>query len=120
MKFTKEEIETAKTLYDKWASEKYTSPTFKSFLDSLLKPETKKIRVEIEYFKPDGCPDMQISYIKSKLEYFEKDDFVKVTELPEVFTRKDMIEFGEYSKASTNYSCAENFQRFVTFGRKSK
>jgi len=99
-KFTKEEIEAAKTLYDKWILKTNTSITFKGFLDSLLEPERKKIVVEIEYqaqinlnaSKVQGCMESSSCYYDKNALNF------KVTELPEVnkWSDADMIEFAKF------------------------
>ena len=57
---------------------------------------------------------MQISYIKSKLEYFEKDDFVKITELPEMFTRENMIDFALYHYNSKLCNMGTDFDNWLS------
>ena len=94
-KFSKEEIETAQFLYDKWGSSKYTSPTFKGFLNSLLKTETKFIDVRIEYESDASNSSLPLTAnnLETHFDCATELKGVKVTELPEVFTREDMIEF---------------------------
>ena len=126
MEFTKEEIKTAKTLYDKWASEKYTSPTFKAFLDSLLKPETKFINVRIEY--DDGIKLYGNDLSAKGLECYLTNSYtdsntnkgqIKVTELPEVFTREEVLSL------FNDYTCippceVDNYMNDILSERKSK
>jgi hypothetical protein len=103
-KFTKEKIETAEKLYELWAKEKYTSPTFKSFLNSLNKPERKKIVVEIEY---DDFNNNKIGVgdVKTAIENYSLSSHwnFKVTELPEVFTREQVIGIFDASFTDKNY-----------------
>ena len=121
-KFSKEEIETAQFLYDKWGSSKYTSPTFKGFLNSLLKTETKFIDVRIEY-KPipdfiteEPFIDLSINDIRDSLNKRMNKEFeIKVTELPEVFSREDMICFLiDYASSYDPDSAESCLRRFLS------
>ena len=90
--FTKEQIEFIRNDFRE-------SPlSWDDYLDSLLKPETKFIDVRIEYvpFKNafDSIQNIYVSDVSRELRSNLNDKFnIKVTELPEVFTREDMIEF---------------------------
>lgn len=113
MKFTKEEIETAENLYELWAKEKYTSPTFKSFLDSLLKPKKGKKVFEFEYDITEGYI-VSSGTVQDILNVVKGSSNFKVTELPEVFSRKDMIELGD--KIIHNIQCNHQFYPHSKFG----
>ena len=92
MEFTKEQIEFLKT-----KRKEYGTISGDGFFDSLLKPERKKIRVEIEVesdLTADGLKDLLKSYGFLKV--------YSVTELPEVFSREDMIDFGKYCAYTVN------------------
>ena len=92
MKFTKEQIEYLKTE----AKKETRVIRLDEFFDSLLKPERKKIRVEIEYENYNPFP-LSVGRISSALNIlFDDKRKISITELPEVFTREDMIEFAEY------------------------
>ena len=97
MEFTKEEIETALKVFETYKINPGRSNSYNEFLSSLFKPETKFIDVRIEY---------QINKFGSDVILYEHDilgcltgecyfsSVLEVTELPEVFTREDMIELG--------------------------
>ena len=91
MEFTKEQIEFIK---EEWRNS--TLGFAPEFLDSLLKPETKFIDVRIEY-ESDNFP-LTADRVKSALELKYDITFrnFKVKELPEVFSKKDLIEFANY------------------------
>lgn len=113
MEFTKEQIETAGELYSIWNKGIGIpdSETFSEFLDSLLKPETKKIIVEIESEEQDLTPERILSRLK--IYSFHN---LKVTELPEVFTREDIYEMFQYCiHKNTINTCLNKFSE-----RKSK
>jgi hypothetical protein len=108
MKFTKEEIETVKKIYCNWNSKQWDY--FCDYADSLLKPETKKIVVEIEYDeRPDAKPNAQLIQEKIQTLMFN----FKVTELPEVFSRLDMIDFANYNSDYPEFLTANNLSRFL-------
>lgn len=94
MKFTKEQIESTIKIYHAWDSKRY--PDFSEYLDSLVKPQRKKIVVEIE------ANDCDIIGILNRILQGEK-SLCEVTSgykwkaklLPEVFSREDMIEFAK-------------------------
>ena len=91
VEFTAEQV---KYLKEEWIA----SPerNFIEFANSLLKPETKFIDVRIEY---DNDIMFDVSYLQNIIEKYRDVDFrnrFKVTELPEVFSRQDMIEFANY------------------------
>lgn len=97
MEFTKEEIETAKKLYSKYRNQTAVDDGFTNFadwVDSLLKPKTKKIIVEIEVY--GGSQVMFLNGIENALRDKYYNAAIKVTELPEVFSKKDLIEFTNY------------------------
>ena len=101
MEFTKEQIETAKKILESYRVVQNRHHNFENYLDSLLKPETKFIDVRIEYvpFKNafDSIQNIYVSDVSRELRSNLNDKFnIKVTELPEVFTREDMIEFALY------------------------
>jgi hypothetical protein len=91
-KFTKEELETVGKFMDEYM---YYSPpiSLSDYLDQCKKPKTKKIVVEIEYNDSEfGISDKAIQEAISNFD--TRNEYVtKVTELPETFTREDMIKF---------------------------
>ena len=99
-KFTKQEIETAKKVFESYQINQRNQPSYTYYLDSLLKPETKKIVVEIETGKI-----FSVSDIKHALNYrfSEKEYNFKVTELPEVFSREQVIDIFDPSFTSKDY-----------------
>jgi hypothetical protein len=118
MKFTKEVIETAREVYGTWTSEK---TAFISYLDSLLKPETKKIVVEIEYEPiPDFITEemainLTVNDVRDSLKSRMNKGFnIKVTELPEVFSREDMIEFAQYNYEHSSISKVTNLNNWLS------
>jgi hypothetical protein len=117
MEFTKEEIETAKKIYEKYITDKFNekiSSSYIHFLDLLLKPERKKIRVEIEY-ESDNFP-LTADRIKGACELKYDITFrkFKVTELPEVFSKEDLIELG--NKIIFNIQCNKQIYPYNQFG----
>jgi hypothetical protein len=99
MEFTKEEIKTAEKIWDEYSNKENVQETvsgFRFYLHSLLKPERKKIRVEIEYDVTDKVEiNLKGIYYAFKNSFSDYRD-IKVTELPEVFSREDMILFANY------------------------
>jgi len=95
MEFTKEQVE---YLIKQWDKERNDTSGLKNvfeFFKSLVKPERKKIVVEIEYDEigykfPLGLIE---GYVKN---YLNQDRNLKFTELPEwTWTDEDMIEFAK-------------------------
>jgi len=99
MKFTKEQIETAVNViedYDKDRNPKSDMISIGYLIGHLkdrIKEQRKKIVVEIEY---NGRPDMNLDkhIIEQRLQTMMFN--IKVTELPEVFSREDMKLFAKY------------------------
>ena len=97
MEFTKEQIETAKKILESYRVVQNRHHNFENYLDSLLKPETKKIIVEIESNDCDSIGILNRIFCGEKgLCDFTFENKWRATELPEVFTREDMIEFANY------------------------
>ena len=117
-KFTKEEIETAKKVWDTFKVNPGCSKSYNEYLDSLLKPERKKIRVEIEYdnieypIVAEDISDMIISQFNLRYNF-------KITELPEVFTREEVIKFAENYTVYCETSVKDYFNIYFS-ERKSK
>lgn len=119
MKFTKEQIETAKELLKTYRNDSNVSVGFDGYLDSLLKPERKKIIVEIEYDKIKGSFGRDLDITKINVENTMKKEFIsdfnfKITELPEVFTRENMIEFAEYYSDDTEWNFNHSFDHWLS------
>ena len=99
MKFTKEELETVGKFIDEYT---YYSPpiSLSDYLDQCKKPERKKIVVEVEY--NDSEFGMSDKAIQESISNFDtRNEYVtKVTELPEVFSREDMIGFIDFYENS--------------------
>ena len=112
-KFTKEELETVGKFMDEW---KYYSPpiSLSDYLDQCKKPETKKIVVEVEYKECEAGKWLRADYIdailKESLSAYRE---IKVTELPEVFSREDMIEFANYNSDYPEFLTVNNLSRFL-------
>ena len=91
MKFTKEELETVGKFIDEYT---YYSPpiSLSDYLDQCKKPERKFIDVRIEY--NDSEFGMSAKAIQESISNFDtRNEYVtKVTELPEVFSRQDILE----------------------------
>jgi hypothetical protein len=113
MKFTKEELETVGKFIDEYT---YYSPpiSLSDYLDQCKKPERKKIVVEVEY--NDSEFGMSAKAIQETISNFDtRNEYVtKVTELPEVFSREDMIELG--NKIIYNTQCNLEFYPYNKFG----
>jgi hypothetical protein len=92
-KYTKEEIETGRKLFFEWD----TAMNFEDWLDSLLKPKTKKIRVEIEL-------DENVGTVENLLNALGVLNVISVKELPEVFSREEVIELIEIGFATHKYN----------------
>jgi hypothetical protein len=105
MKFTKEELEAVGKFIAEYT---YYSPpiSLSDYLDQCKKPERKKIVVEIEY--NDSEFGMSAKVIQEAISNFHtRNEYVtKVTELPETFTREDMIEFLRDSYSDVSYENA--------------
>ena len=95
MEFTKEQIETAKKILESYRVVQNRHHNFENYLDSLLKPETKFIDVRIEYESDASNSSLPLTAnnLETHFDCATELKGVKVTELPEVFTREDMIEF---------------------------
>lgn len=78
-RFTKEEIETARKIYEKWDGYEYVN--FRLYLDSLLKPKYKTMFFKVEYEEHTNGETI-LGVINS----FGKVNGFKATEL----TREDM------------------------------
>ena len=115
LNFTPEQI---KYLKKKW-NWSFTEKSYSAFLDSLLKPETKKIIVEIESNYCDSIGILNRIFCGEKgLCDFTFENKWRATELPEVFTREDMIEFAKIDHV--RYCDIEpNLEKFIS-ERKSK
>jgi hypothetical protein len=96
MKFTKEELETVGKFIDEYT---YYSPpiSLSDYLDQCKKPETKKIIVEIEY-KDFNNNKIGAGDVKTSIENYSLSSHwnFKVTELPEVFSREDIMNLKMY------------------------
>jgi hypothetical protein len=110
MKFTKEQIELAKKVFESYQIDQRNQPSYTYFLDSLLKPETKKIVVEIEYEPiPDFITEemainLTVNDVRDSLKSRMNKEFnIKVNELPEVFTREQVIGIFDASFTDKNY-----------------
>jgi len=114
MEFTKEQIETAKKILESYRVVQNRHHNFENYLDSLLKPETKFIDVRIEY-ESDNFP-LTADRVKSALELKYDITFrnFKVTELPEVFTREDMIDFAQYNYEHSSISKVTNLDTWLS------
>jgi len=94
MEYTKEEIKTALLLLSEYEGNSLPI-NFEDYLKSKLKPETKKIRVEIEYevgiklYGEDISAKTLEIYLTSTNSRIMLGQ-VKVTELPEVFSRDEL------------------------------
>ena len=101
-KFTKQEIETAKKVFESYQINQRNQPSYTYYLDLLLKPETKKIVIEIECNYPKEFPLDEHS-IRAILNCGCSESGLdwKVTELPEVFSREDIDKIFD-SKFSDN------------------
>ena len=119
MEFTKEQIETAKKILESYRVVQNRHHNFENYLDSLLKPETKKIIVEIESNDCDSIGILNRIFCGEKgLCDFTFENKWRATELPEVFTREDMIEFAKIDHV--RYCDIEpNLEKFIS-ERKSK
>jgi len=94
MEFTKEEIKTALLLLSEYEGNSLPI-NFEDYLKSKLKPETKKIRVEIEYDVTDKVEiNLKGIYYAFKNSFSDYRD-IKVTELKDIWTDEDMIEFAK-------------------------
>lgn len=103
MEFTKNEIETSKKMFKDWFGEVEGVGNYLEYLDSLLKPERKKIRVEIEWDET-GMDDITGNSISTLItRNHAKERNLKVTELPEVFTIEDIEDLKEYLYRKTAY-----------------
>jgi len=100
MEFTKEEIETAESLWDDYYSSEFCGKLY--FKDWLNKKriQIKKVILEIEYEHAYNMQTpMRKEFIFSAINNWDSiKSFknIKVTELPEVFTREDMEDFARY------------------------
>jgi hypothetical protein len=110
MKFTKEQIKTAIAILNTQGMNGEDVISIKDLitnLDSLLKPETKFIDVRVEY--NDSEFGMSAKAIQESISNFDtRNEYVtKVTELPEMFTREDMIELASrvISDIQINHQC---------------
>jgi hypothetical protein len=112
-KFTKEELETVGKFMDEW---KYYSPpiSLSDYLDQCKKPKTKKIVVEVEY--DDSEFGMSAKAIQESISNFDtRNEYVtKVTELPEVFSKSDMINFGMYNREDFYSDMGESFDNWLS------
>ncbi len=113
MEFTKEEIETALKTWDEY-SDTLNELSYADWLNSLLKPETKKIVVEVEY--DDNEYGMSAEAIYQSINSFDvRNEYVtKVKELPEVFSREDMIDFAEYYSDSDVWNLQIAFDNWLS------
>ena len=111
-KFTKEELETVGKFIDEYT---YYSPPIclSDYLDQCKKPERKFIDVRIEY--NDSEFGMSAKAIQESISNFDtRNEYVtKVTELPEVFSREDMIEFANYNSDYPEFLTVNNLSRFL-------
>lgn len=124
MKFSKEEIETAKKVFETYKINPGCSNSYNEFLSSLFKPETKFINVRIEYvpFKNafDSIQNLYTNDVKRALCSDLNSKFnIKVTELPEVFTREEVIKFAENYAVYGETSVKDYFNIYFS-ERKSK
>lgn len=103
MKFTKEELETVGKFIDEYT---YYSPpiSLSDYLDQCKKPETKKIVVEVEYKECEAGKWLRADYIdailKESLSAYRE---VKVTELPEVFSREEIVKLRDYILTGSHF-----------------
>ncbi len=115
-KFTKEEIETAQKVYESYIhSGKINTLSFRNHLISLLEPKRKKIVVEIEYqARWDLNPDKIRDCMESNSCYYDRKalNFV-ITELPEAFSKSDMINFANYNSDYPEFLTVNNLSRFL-------
>lgn len=110
-KFTQEQIEIAKKLYDEYSTNDGIGVGFIKYLDSFLKPKTKKIMVEIEY------PENGMSFSEKELymvltsnEFYKSCDIIKVGIIPEAFKKEELYEmFAECMLPDTVDTCCDNF-----------
>lgn len=125
MKFTKKEIETAEKIFNSYQNCNNPPRLFREYLHSLLKPERKFIDVRIEY-QLNKFGSEVILYEHNILECLTGEGYwssvIKVTELPEVFSRQDMIEFAKesiYAHRNPDYIDIDYLNYFLS-ERKSK
>ena len=115
MEFTKEEIETAKKIYEQYATDKFNEPISTSYihyLNSLLKPETKKHTIEVEY--DDGDIDNLIKIISRGMKRWGGNiKNLKVTKLPEgTWTDHHMKLFALYYMPDCKNNLEDSFSNF--------
>lgn len=95
MKFTKEEIVIAKAIvidYNQQRCKGNFSGSFEEFCDLFLKPGRKKIVVEIEYEVSKDAIPLTANNLQTHFEIATELKNPKATELPEVFSRQDILE----------------------------
>jgi len=120
MEFTKEEIKAAEKVWNRYANLENVQETvsgFRSYLHSLLKPERKKMYLELEYSVIKGLKEFPeiVKEILSK-DCFHDERNVKVTELPEgTWTDDEVKAFVKYFYNDSD----DTFEKFKS-ERKSK
>ena len=106
MEFSKEQVEYLK---EEWTN----SPerNFIEFANSLIKPESKKLRVEIEI---NTEKEISITKIENILNvYCDRKDTFKVTELPEeIWTDHHMKLFALYYMPDCKHNLEDSFNNF--------
>ena len=108
MEFTKEELLKAKQVLESFQKQ-VTGYSFPEWIDLQLKPETKKIFLEVEY--EDHTNSVIILNV---INSFGGVNGFKVTELPEVFTREDMIDFALYHYNSKLCNMGTDFDNWLS------
>ena len=97
-KFTKEQKEIINEMYNLQLDGSDFGARIRKAFAEVLKPERKKIIVEIEYDNNTDVKDL-IDYIS----YYDIESKFKVTELPEVFSREQVIDIFDPSFTSKDY-----------------